>query len=69
VKITRMFEGFCPTLNKNYSVEVEYIDARSFDHPNKFIQGLGTCEHHGLFRCPIVSECPIRAKAPKEINY
>jgi hypothetical protein len=69
VKITRSFSGFCPTLNKDYSIEVEYVDARSVDNPNKYIQGLAYCEHHSLFKCPIASKCPIRAKAPNEINH
>ena len=67
MKISRVFTGFCPTLNQDYSIEVEYIDASTFNN-NLYIQGLATCEYHAAFKCPKASECPIRAKAPKEIN-
>lgn len=69
MKITRTFSGFCPTLNQDYSIEVEYIDVHSDDTPNKFIQGLASCDFHRMFKCPKASECPIRAKAPEEIEY
>ena len=64
MEITRIFYGFCPTLNKDYSIEVEYEDAGTPDSPNRYIQGLVTCIHHG---CPNVSTCSIKAQVPKEI--
>jgi hypothetical protein len=67
--ITRAFSGFCPTLNKDYSIEVGYTDARTLDNPNRYIQGMATCNHYAFSGdCPILMTCPIRAKAPKEIS-
>jgi hypothetical protein len=68
LKITKIFEGYCPTLDKHYSISVEYVDASSFEDPSLFIQGLATCEYHARFKCPIARDCPIRTKAPKEIR-
>lgn len=68
MKISRVFTGFCPTLNQDYSIEIEYIDAGTLDNPNVYIQGLATCDYHALNRCPKAAECPIRAKAPKNVS-
>ena len=63
------FSGFCPTLQKDYSITVEYIDACTFDNPNRYIQGRCTCEHYAFNGCGNASECPIRAKAPNQKSF
>jgi len=63
--IIQTFNGFCPTLNKDYSIEVEYEDVGTPDSPSRYIQGLVTCIHHG---CPNVSACSIKAQLPKAIE-
>ncbi|KUO75564.1 MAG: hypothetical protein APF81_27490 [Desulfosporosinus sp. BRH_c37] len=67
MKISRTFIGFCPTLEKDYQIVVDYTDARTNDNPYKYIQGLTKCMHQRLNGCPIESTCPIKAKAPNEI--
>jgi hypothetical protein len=64
-----IFSGFCPTLKKNYSIEVEYIDVSSLGSPNNFIQGLCTCNHHALNDCSLANECPIKAQAPTHRRF
>ena len=68
MKIIRTFHGFCPTLEKDYSVDVEYVDASTMGNENYYIQGLIDCHHNSLNACPVFSDCPIIAKAPKEIT-
>lgn len=67
MKITRTFIGYCPTLDKDYQITIDYSDARTSDNPYKYIQGQVKCMHHRLNVCPVVSSCPIKAKAPNEI--
>ncbi|WDU82310.1 hypothetical protein [Caloramator sp. Dgby_cultured_2] len=67
MKINRSFSGFCPTLNKENTITVEFIDARSFDNPNLFIKGLAECEHHSYFKCPIAQDCPILKSVPEKL--
>ncbi len=55
------FSGFCPTLDKDYSIEVKY----SHISDNKYLQSGGMCEYGSMNHCPNESECPIRAKAPR----
>ncbi len=68
MEITRTFYGFCPILTKDYSIEVEYEDAGTLNSPNRYIQGLVTCIHHGFNGCPNTLTCPIKARVPKEIS-
>ncbi len=58
---------YCPTLNKTYSITVEYADARTLDNPNRYIKGLADCDHHAYFKCPNVNNCPLIARAPEEV--
>ncbi|WDU84238.1 hypothetical protein [Caloramator sp. Dgby_cultured_2] len=68
MKIIRSFSGFCPTLNKDNTINVEYLDARSFDNDNLFIKGLAECEYHSNFNCPIANDCPILKTVPEKLN-
>jgi len=61
--------GFCPTLQKNYSIRVEYINACTFDNPNRYIKGYCTCDHYSTNGCEIASKCPINANAPDQKNF
>ncbi len=65
---TVTISGFCPTQNKNYSIDVTYLDVSDFQHPHRYIQSLADCVYGSFGNCPIMNECPLRAKAPKEIN-
>lgn len=66
--INKTISGFCPTLNKNNSIELTYeIIEKSGKSPD-FIQVGADCEYASYGNCPIRSECPIRAKAPKLLS-
>lgn len=57
-------KGFCPTLNKQYSIMVEYEQGN-----NCYIQTSADCEYlsFDFKRCPVYKDCPLRALAPKSI--
>lgn len=56
--------GFCPTQNKNYSINVSYFDASTFES-EQYIKGTFRCEHN-LFgdKCN-GKNCPIYESAPE----
>lgn len=60
----KIIKGFCPTLNKDYSIKVEYVKSC-----NSYIQTGADCEYlsYDFKRCPIYKECPLRASAPTSI--
>lgn len=58
--------GYCPTLNDDYSITVDYIDASDLSG-RKHIKGLASCELAGRGDCPNVKTCPLIAKAPEKI--
>lgn len=58
--------GHCPTLNDDYSITVDYLDASTLSG-QKHIKGLASCELAARGNCPNVKTCPILAKAPDEI--
>ena len=61
-----VINGFCPTLDKDHSIEVEYIDASTLQE-RKYIKGLFTCEvvsFGGI--CSSSNNCPLYNAAPEE---
>lgn len=64
----KTISGFCPTLKKNYSINITYIDVSDLQHRNRYIQGMVDCEYGSFGNCPIMNKCPLVAKAPEEIN-
>ena len=60
--------GFCPTQNKEYCISITYLDVSNFQNPHRYIQGMADCKHGSFGNCPIMKDCPLRAKAPKELN-
>ena len=61
-----IIEGHCPTLGKEHSIEIDYLDASTLSG-KKRIKGRFTCSVVSSGgNCPIANECPINAKAPKE---
>lgn len=63
--------GFCPTLNKEFQITVDYLDVSSLDHPNHYIRSLITCDFASWVHndCPIQKDCPLLQKAPKERSF
>ncbi len=64
----KTISGFCPTLNKNYSIEVFYEIIQSYGHPPKFVQVGADCEYASYVKCPNREKCPLRVKAPKQVS-
>jgi hypothetical protein len=64
--MNKPIKGFCPTLNREYTITVNYAKVRD----NEYIQTGADCEYlsFDFSRCPIYKDCPLRAKAPKEIR-
>lgn len=59
--------AFCPTLNKDFQITVDYLDTSTFDSPNRYIQNGITCEYASYVEnhCPNQKECPLLKQAPK----
>lgn len=57
-----IFYGFCPTLEKDYSIEVKYSQISG----NRYLQTGADCEYRSMNPCPNDMNCPLRAKAPRE---
>lgn len=58
--------GFCPTLDKDHSIEVDYINASTLDG-KAYIRGLFTCSVVSFGgECPVANNCPVYNSAPKE---
>lgn len=61
------FNGICPKTNSTVTIEIEYLNASTFDKPNYYIK-------HSIKSCPIkrfgcgVNECPISRAAPYEVR-
>lgn len=68
LKIDKTISGFCPTLNADNSITITYEVIEEFGKSPKFIQVGADCECASYGNCPIMTECPIRAKAPKSLS-
>lgn len=68
MKIDKVVSGFCPTLNSENSIKLTYEIVEKSGKAPEYIQVGADCEHSSYGLCPIMLECPIRAKAPKVIN-
>lgn len=64
--MTELITGFCPTQNCEYTISVEYSHITG----NRYIQTGADCKYlsFNFDNCPIYEVCPLRAKAPKELN-
>lgn len=60
-----LVSGFCPTQQKNYTIDVSYLDASTYEE-KQYVKGIFRCEYD-LFgdKCN-GNECPIYKSAP---NY
>lgn len=66
--INKTIFGFCPTLNRDNSIELTYEIIERSGKSTEFVQIEADCEYASYGNCPIRSECPIRAKAPKVLS-
>lgn len=59
-----LVSGFCPTQQKDYTIDVSYLDASSLEE-TQYVKGIFHCEHN-LFgdKCN-GNECPIYKNAPR----
>ena len=58
--------GYCPTLSKDHSINVEYINASTLNG-SEYIKGLFTCDVASFSgNCNIVNDCPLYDKAPEK---
>ena len=55
--------GFCPTLNCDYTIDVEY---QSYGTAGRYLQTGACCDYASMEDCPIMLACPLRASAPKD---
>lgn len=68
MKIDKVVTGFCPTLNTDNSIKLTYEVVVKSEKAPDFIQIGADCKQASLGLCPIMLECPIRAKAPKVMH-
>lgn len=66
--IDKDISGFCPTLNKETSIKLTYEIIEKAGKMPDYVQVGADCEYASFGHCPIMLECPIRAKAPKVIS-
>lgn len=52
IKVT----GYCPTQNKEYFVNIKYLDA-STHITKKYIHGLSECEYIKFNKCDCITPC------------
>ncbi len=58
--------GYCPTLDKDHSIEVDYINTSTLQG-RSYIKGLFTCEVVSFGGdCSYVKDCPLYKQAPEE---
>jgi len=68
MKTIKVVHGYCPTLGKEHSIDIEFIDVSdlSSDRP-KYLKGLFECSVGSYGKCPIVGDCPVNKLAPENI--
>lgn len=59
--------GHCPTLNKRFSIAVEYIDNSDFTN-RCYEKGTFTCEHYSNGGKCIYNSCPLFDSAPDQLT-
>lgn len=60
--------GFCPTLNKERSIDICYIGITSLnDIDRRYTKGMFDCGDDSFSECPLAKECPIYTSAPERI--
>jgi hypothetical protein len=62
--------GFCPTQGKEYEIEARYNRVAPSGGVEYFVRVGADCEYlsFDFSRCPIYKDCPLLAKAPKELR-
>lgn len=61
------FTGFCPYINNQRIIEIEYHYCGDFDHPNGLVKGLGVnCTDR--IKCQFKDKCPLLENAPCNVN-
>lgn len=63
---TLSFSGYCPEQDKDYSVNVTYLDASTFSG-KAFIRGPVKCEYAAFHECSHSDDCPIIKSAPENL--
>ncbi|MDF2866133.1 MAG: hypothetical protein K0R72_951 [Clostridia bacterium] len=55
-----MHNGYCPKLNKDYSITIEYIDSSTLKE-KAYIKGLANCKYAGNNQCEYIEnkKCPL----------
>lgn len=66
--INKTISGFCPTLNSENSIKLFYEVIEKSGKSPDFVQVGADCEYASYGNCPIMLNCPIRAKAPKVLS-
>lgn len=59
--------GFCPSQNKDYSVNVCYINASTTEN-TQYIKGRGICDYTKCGNDCNLPQCPIASNAPESIS-
>lgn len=56
------FTDFCPYVNGQHSIQVNFVDVATKTNPHQWKKGLANCEHSQ--KCSVRNSCPILAKIP-----
>lgn len=64
----KTISGYCPTQQKNYTVDISYLDASDLSG-RQYIKSTAVCEYikYGN-ECTMIKQCPLYSKAPEVIN-
>ncbi len=65
--IDKVFVGFCPTQQKDYSVSVTYCGDNALETKEKFSRERFDCPYQKSYGCQQANKCPIMEKAPRNI--
>lgn len=66
--MTETVKGFCPVLNCEYSINVNYSRIAG----NRYLKAGADCEYNADAThdtCPLMKECPLYLSLPKEKLY
>lgn len=62
---TKKFRGYCPTLNTDNVITVDYNPVRDLTSTRtEYVRGRLFCEEFAFGRCDKTNDCPILEQAP-----
>ena len=66
--MTETVTGFCPFLNREYSIDINYSHITG----NRYLKAGADCDYNADAThdtCPMMKDCPLYLSMPKEKTY